>query len=367
MRKTNENSSDSSNLKKCEARLYFGTYTSYSQSAGIYVYAISEEGKLRKISTCGDCENPSYLAMGAGVLYSSDEIDGKGRISSYAIGNDGCLTRIGSSEFTGSGLCHISIWPNGQWISGANYNEGSFTTCEIIPDRSVGKVSHSFTGDATGVDPLRQQKQHAHCIVASPDGRIMAAADLGGERLYLFDTNIHTGELSLRANQPWVETKPGEGPRHFVFSGDGMFGYLLTEMGNSIYIYSIDNNGYFKEIQIVSTLPSGNKVRSAAAAIKISPDGRYIYASNRGADNIVCYAIAKDGALSEPSFYPAHGRAPRDFCLSPCGRFAVITNQDSGDVFVVKRDIDNGTLGEVTDTTKIPQVSCVIWVLKNLT
>jgi 6-phosphogluconolactonase len=343
------------------AKLYFGTYTFNGQSGGIYVYDISEEGKLQKISTCGDCENPSYLAMKADTLYSSDEIDGMGRISSYAIDRDGALTRTGSSEFPGRSLCHISVWPNGKYISGANYEEGSFITCEILPDRSVGKLIHSFTGDAIGVDPRRQQKQHAHCSVISPDGKIMAGADLGGDRLYLFDADTCTGELKLRADQPWVETEPGEGPRHFVFSGDGKFGYLLTEMGNSIYVYSTGENGYFEKLQTVSSLHDGFSAKSTAAAIKISPDGRYVYASNRGADNLVSYAIGKDGTLSNPSFYPAYGRSPRDFCVSPCGRFMVITNQDTGNVFVVKRDIADGSLNEITDEAKIPLVTCVVW------
>jgi 6-phosphogluconolactonase len=346
------------------ARLYFGTYNFNRSSEGIYVYETdSDTGQLRFLSACGECENPSYLAIANNRLYTADELPHQGRISAYCIDPaTGGLTYLNSAETPGAGLCHISAWPKGRWISGANYMGGNFVTCALTPDGSMGEPVQSIPGGGGGPDQLRQDGPHAHSITPSPDGMTFVGADLGSDRLYVFRANITTGQLEP-AGQQWVLTRPGEGPRHFAFHPGGRVGYLLTEMGCGIYVYAFDPpSGRFELIQSESILPEGWTAPNLAAAIKVSQDGRYVYASNRGADCVAAFKTnPADGTLGKPAFYPSHGQAPRDFTISPDGRLAVITNQMSGSVFTVRRDPESGEFLEALDQTAIPNVVCVLW------
>ena len=351
------------------ARLYIGTYTKTGESRGIYVYEINpENGHLSFSSTC-ESENPSFLAINNGDLYAANELDNKGRLSAHTIDSKtGALSFLNAVDTPGEGMCHISIWPNKSWISAANYMSGSFVTCSILPDGRLGEVIQVIQSEGSGPNKVRQAGPHAHFIIPSPGGRHWIGTDLGSDRLLLFCANLDSGQLTPNPVQPWVTVSPGDGPRHFTFHPNGHFGYLVTELTSRVLAYSYDpEKGTLKQIQAISALQQGwaeanPDVKSFSAAIRISPDGRYLYASNRGADNIAAFAVdSEDGTLESIGFFPSHGRWPRDFCISPDGCFIVITNQNSNNLVICRRDVKSGVIGEVVNEAQVPLPVSVLW------
>ncbi|MDR1537264.1 MAG: lactonase family protein [Clostridiales bacterium] len=344
--------------------LYFGAYT-FKGGHGIHQCSFDRKRQKLEFIESYDSDNPSYLAAHGGFLYAANELPDKGKISAWSINSEtGGLSYLNSVEAAGSGTCHVSVWPNGKWISGANYMSGDFFTFSLLPDGKLGELSQVIPGSGAGPDKTRQEGPHAHSMTPSKDGKIIVGADLGSDRLLIFQANPSEGKLEAHASQPWVSPCPGEGPRHFTFHPNGHCGYLLTEMGAMIHVYSIGEDGVFSLKQSISALPEGWNAQTSnlAAAIKMSNDGRRLYSTNRGADCIAAFlADPFEGTLANPVFHPSSGRDPRDFSISADGLYAVAANQGSGNAAVFSINPDDGALGEKLDEARIPMVACALW------
>jgi 6-phosphogluconolactonase len=204
------------------------------------------------------------------------------------------------------------------------------------------------------VDKQRQAGPHAHWIATSPDNRFALAADLGLDDVLVYKLDYEKGTLTSNT-PPYVQVKPGSGPRHFAFHPNGKFGYLLTEMATTVTAFSYDaKKGALTAIQTVPTLPKGYSGPTEAAEIAVHPSGKFLYASNRaGVDTITSFSIDAKGMLKETGQVSTKGKTPRNFAIDPTGAYLLAANEDSGNVVVFKIEAATGVLTPTGEEAKV--------------
>ena len=339
--------------------IYFGTY-SKGKGNGLFRGVFdSGSGKIRLVSTI-DVENPSYLQLKGNILYGVSELvsfygENGGALFSIDVKAPKKMRLIDIQATHGKHPCHLFIKDNNIFVS--NYTEGSLSIFNANMENIQPSVQslHHF-GNGARAD--RQEASHIHFAAATPDGKYIAVCDLGMDKVFLYPWRAEGG---ISTNAAIICCPPGSGPRHFVFSGCGRYMYVLTELSNTILVYQY-NDGAAKLIQEISTLPYNFSGKSSAAAIHLSPCGRYVAASNRGHDSIVFYGIADNGMLALTSFIIT-GREPRDFRFSPCGNWLLSANQNDDSVTVYNI---NNSLKQTDDEAgscdfKLPKPVCILF------
>jgi len=338
--------------------LFVGSYMEKVGSEGIYVFELDNQtGKLTKLTSTTNCMNPTYLVYKNNILYAANEMTDKSVISCYQYNpSQQVLHFINQIETAGKGLCYLSLWNQHPYLSGATYTTGHFVTCEINKDGSIGKVLDSKLNQGKGYMKGRQDSAHAHSLTPDCVDQYFVGADLGLDSLFIYRQNDGIFELI-----DIIKVEDGKGPRHFAFRKDGKFGYLITEMGNTIIVYSISReSGKFTKVEEVTTLPEDYQGQSDAAHIVISQDGSFLYASNRGHDSIACFKIDKvNGSLSFVDIYPSGGIGPRHFALSKNQDYVVVGHQRTHNLVVYKRDKKTGRMVEKTDEVMLFKPVCI--------
>ena len=331
-----------------------GAYTK-GNSRGIYVFRLYERtGKMAFLNEIDDISNPSYLCVTDNnkFVYSVNE-NTKGGVSSFTFEpKSGKLTLINTQETQGADPCYVSVDKDQRNIFVANYSSGSLAVFPLNKDGSIAPLSQLVKDEGSSVNKDRQEGPHVHTAVLSPNEKYLLYSDLGTDKLNIMRYKASKNPPLTPAEQPFVSTVPGTGPRHLVFSPDGKFIFLLHEIGGVITTYGYDN-GHLTQLESVNMqLPAMNG-NIGSAAIHISPDGRFLYASNRGnANDIVEYAINSDnGHLTFVSRLPAMGKGPRDFMIDPTGKFLLIANQTSNNIVVYRLNPTTGVpIGVVSQT-----------------
>lgn len=339
------------------ATLYVGTYTTGTDSRGIYMFEIDADGKATLRGTAGETPNPSFLALAGGCLYAASEQADRARVDAYRVAEDGALTWLNCREAPGAATCHVSVNPAAPLLFAANYGSGSALCFGLEKDGAVGALLDEKRHCGHGTDPVRQEAPHVHSMTPSPDGAYVLGADLGLDRLFPYLPQV---DGTLRP-LPERTVPGGQGPRHVVFSADGAFVYLATEMGNRVFAYRCGPKGPQECLGDWPILPPGFTGQSIAADIHLSPDGRFLYASSRGWDGVAAFSVGADGALAPCGHFPSGGKGPRSFCLSPDGRWLVTANQQSGNLAFLPRDRQTGALGAARQQLSVPQAVCVLW------
>ncbi len=338
--------------------LYAGSYTENEKQSAIHILAFDREsGSLTMVCEDQQSENASFLSAYGETLLAVNEMTGKGCIDRYHFDPSlPGLIRTARLQVEGSALCHLHRWPASGYFSAANYMCGDFVVCRIEKNalQLVQQVRHSGIGaDWKG----RQEGPHVHSTLTTPDGKRLLAADLGLDQIFVYRIDPESGRVVLDREENQIKFPGGEGPRHMAFSADGRFLLAVTELGSKLFCFSVDETGKFPLVQSHTILPEGFSGKNLAADLHFSPDGRFVYASNRGADTIAAYAFdASDGRTSLVGHFPAKGRGPRNFCISPEGRYGVIANQYSGNIVVMRRDIYTGELKEKVSEILVPNV-----------
>jgi 6-phosphogluconolactonase len=333
--------------------LLIGTYTKgTSTSKGILVYRFyTESGKLAYLSQIEGVSNPSYLCVSKDnhFLYAVNE-DGKdGGVSSFSFQpNDGKLTFLNKQTSAGADPCYISVDEARKNVFVANYSSGSLAVLPVNKDGSLQPPSQVIQDAGKGPDASRQEGPHIHTAFFSPNEKYLLFTDLGTDKLNIYRYHA-SNPLPLSPSTPaFVSTASGTGPRHVVFSNNKKYLYLLHEMGSNINVYNF-NGGKPVRVQTVKILPDGFKGTNGAAAIHITPDGKFLYASDRlDASGLVVYSINQEtGELTFVQRQPTYGKNPRDFAIDPTGKFLLAANQDSNNIIVFKID---GSTGRLTAT-----------------
>jgi 6-phosphogluconolactonase len=343
--------------------LLIGTYTK-GKSKGIYVYRFyAESGRLAYLNEIDDVNNPSYLCLSANnkYVYAVNETGKNGEVSSFTFEpKSGKLVFINKQPSSGADPCYISVDKDQKNVFVANYSSGSLTVLPVNKDGGLSPVSQVIQDQGHSVDQARQQGPHVHIGMLSPDEKYVLYSDLGTDKLNVMRYHASHPQPLTPATPAAVSVPAGEGPRHIVFSNDKKHVYLVTEMGSAVHVFDYDG-GKLKEKQSITLLSDGFKGPTAGAAIHLSPDGRFLYASNRLETNeISVYAINPDnGELIFVQRVSSNGKNPRDFAIDPNGNFLVLANQDSDSILVYKIDKSNGKIFRTSTTIDIGNPVCL--------
>ncbi len=305
---------------------------SCAKDGGILRCRIENERLIPVDGTPSD--RPMYMAREADTLYvllRAPFLEGdESGVITYRIREDGSLTDPTPPVSTeGTVGCHIAVSDGDIYV--ANYTSGSVAHLGGVCDKHEGK----------GTDPKRQDAPHAHSVLLSPSGKHLLSADLGLDRIYVYDRAL-TLVSTARA-------EAGSGPRHMVFSHDGKYLYVLNELSSTVTTY-LWEEGSLRRLESVSSLSEGNgRKASIAAAIRLSSDGTLLYATNRGENTVAVFRV-RDGRLTLLASYPTYGDEPRDFALVAEERYAVVTDQFSDTVVLYRHE--GGTL-RLCDTLRV--------------
>jgi 6-phosphogluconolactonase len=350
--------------------VYFGTYTDKNKSEGIYRSTLDmENGRLSEPELAVRAANPSFIEIHPNGKFLYAAAEGKtGLVRAYGIEPaTRKLKLLNECSSGGSGPCHISIDREGKVLLAANYGSGSIASIPINADGTLSAPASVIQHKGSSINPKRQKEPHAHSINPSPDGRFAFAADLGLDKIMIYKLDSATGKLD--ANTPEsAKVKAGAGPRHLTFHPDGKFAYVISELDETMTVYAYNaKSGALTEIQQISTLPDDFKGVSWCAEVRVHPNGKFLYGSNRGHDSIVIYKIDPEkGTLTLSGFQNAGIKNPRNFNLDPSGRFCVVANHDSGSVCTFRVDPETGALEPAGKPISIGKPVCVRFLLKSI-
>jgi 6-phosphogluconolactonase len=356
---------------KRELIVYVGTYTDNGRSEGIYVCRLDlSSGGLKKIDVAKGVANPSFLTVDPRTrfLYAVNEVkefEGKasGAVSAFSIDSaSGGLKLVNQQTSGGSGPCHLALDGSGKFLLVANYDAGSF---EVLPIRqgALGAPVDLIQHRGSSVNPKRQAGPHAHCVVTDKNNRRVFVADLGLDKIMIYDFDSRTGKLT--PNQPpSFQTRPGAGPRHFAFHHNGRWAYIINELDSTMSALTYDRaSGELRETQTISTLPADFTGKSFCAELEVAPAGNFLYGSNRGHDSIVVYSIDQTtGKLGLVEHISTQGKFPRNFAIEPGGRWLLAANQNSDSVVSFAIDARSGKLSPSGHSVEIPVPVCVAFL-----
>lgn len=212
----------------------------------------------------------------------------------------------------------------------------------------------------SSINPDRQGRPHAHCVVLDRNNRRAFVSDLGLDKIMIYDFDSRSGKLTAN-KEPWVQTKSGAGPRHFTFHKNGRWAYGINELDSTMSVFTYNGaRGTLRELQTVPTLPTDFSGKNSCAELQVSPSGRFLYGSNRGHDSIVVFSIDQtSGKLSLVEHTPTQGKTPRNFAIDPSGRFLLAANQNSDNVVSFSIDPASGKLATTGHSIEIPTPVCV--------
>jgi 6-phosphogluconolactonase len=348
--------------------VYVGTYTD-GESKGIHVCRMNlADGTLEPTGQVAETKSPSFLAIHPNrrFLYAANETDRfedkpTGSVSAFTIDpRTGGLTALNQRASGGVWPCHLSVDATGKFVLVANYLSGTVAMLPIEKDGRLSEASDVVQHKGKGVNPSRQEGPHAHSITLDAANRYAFAADLGIDKVMIYRLDLDKGRL-VPNRQPWVNVKPGSGPRHFDFHPNGKFAYLINELGCTMIAFEYDPaQGVLSEVQTVSTLPEGWKGVSHCADIHVHPSGKFVYGSNRGHDSIVICAIDPGtGKLTVRGCESTRGKTPRNFAIDPTGSYLLAANQDTNNIVIFRIDKETGLLSATGREVKIPKPVCV--------
>jgi len=333
-------------LTSCEMKdvqetytLYVGTYTDKG-SEGIYRYAFnSKTGQLTDKMLAAAQKNPSFIkiAPNKGYLYAVGETntgEGGGSVTAYKI-DDGQLTALNTVSSLGAHPCHIAVSDEGAMVAVSNYSGGNISVFKTDANGRLGTpqaIDHNLL-DST-------KTSHAHSALFSQDK--LFVADLG---LDVVNAYKITDEQVDVAKPMTLQLPEKAGPRHFLFSENNAFLYVINELNSTITACKRTKTGTYNLLETKSTLAEDFKGDSYCADIRLSPDGKFLYGSNRGENTIVIFGVDQTtGKLTLIGRESVRGDWPRNFNLDPSGNFLLVANQRSNNITVYKRNKEKGTL-----------------------
>lgn len=367
--------------------LYVGTYTQDNGkdtgSKGIYAFRFKEgSSKLKPLGVAAETVNPSFLAAAPDdqFLYAVNELQqykgesNSGGVSAFAIDHKtGKLKELDEVASRGADPCFISFDKTGRYVLVANYTGGTVAAFHLAGDGKIEDAS-SVEEDQGQLGPVkdRQEHSHAHWIEVSAHNRFAYVSDLGLDRVLIYKFDVSKGMLSRSEPSGSASGEsgfysavlaPGTGPRHIAFSTDGKFMYVLGEIDSTVTVFANDGNETFRSIQKISTLPAGFSGENTAAEIEVHPDGKFLYASNRGDDSIAVFAIdSTSGKLTFLQRVPSGGKTPRHFAIGPGGRRLFVANEETGNIVEFKIDTRKGNLKKPHEVAKVPAPVCLVFV-----
>ncbi|HYH14612.1 MAG TPA: lactonase family protein [Flavisolibacter sp.] len=343
--------------------VFFGSFNWDKNKEGIYVYELNtKSGQLTKVSSVTGVHNPSYLTVSPNgrFVYACTESKtaNAGSVSSFQFDlQNRTLTFLNSQRSGGENPVYVNVHENGKWLVNANYTQGSVSVYPLLANGTIDSSAQNIQYTEGSINEGRQDRSHIHAAVFSPQQNYLFLPDLGADmiRSYAFNND----QKAPLHSKGFTSAVPGSGPRHFTFHPNGKYAYCIEELSGTISAY-IYRNGALDSLQRIATHPAALLEGYESADIHLSPDGRFLYATNRGQENnIAIFSVRKDGRLKPVGYQSTFGNHPRTFAVDPSGQFLIVTNVVSENVVVFKRNRKTGLLKKVEQDIHITNVSCV--------
>jgi len=342
---------------------YIGTYTD-GESEGIYSCSFNpSNGKIGKIKLAAVSENPSFLAYSSDgkyilAVHETGESNPMrmGYVEMFAIGKNGILTSVKKVYSGGAHPCYVAARDD-NYIVSANYTGGNIGLFKI-ENNTLSEVLDIAQHHGSGPNKNRQNEPHAHSSLFEPRGERVFSADLGIDAVMVYEIK---NEKLVPANYHEIKMAPGAGPRHIAFHPRLNVLYVINELNCTITVVEMKENGSFKIRETVNTLPVKFEPSFSCADIHVTPDGKYLYGSNRGHNSIAIFRIdQKNGELKVIGHESTRGKTPRNFTLTPSGDYLLVANQDSDNIISFGIDKETGKL-EFTDEISVPKPVCLVF------
>ncbi|MFC0622908.1 lactonase family protein [Kribbella deserti] len=333
---------------RATSTMYVGTYTSQSgggSGLGLASYdtttgAITSTGSLTGVA------DPSFVIRNGRFLYAVNE-QTSGGVTAIAIETSGRLRVLNRQSTGGSAPCHLALVAGGKFLLSANYSSGDVAVHPVRSDGSLGSRTHLVKH--AGSEP------HAHQVLADPAGKFVLAVDLGTDSVYTYTLST-TGRLSLKSQAGFAD---GAGPRHMAFHPGGRFGYVANELDSTIVVCAYDGTtGRLTPGAVQPTAPAGTT--NYPAEVIVSPDGRFVYLTNRGHNSVAIFAVENEGASLRRIATPScGGNWPRHLAFDPTGKLLFVANQRSNGIASFQVDAQTGLLTP-GPTSATPMPVCVL-------
>lgn len=349
-----------------EVTFYVGGYTPQSDgpmTTGVSRWALdTDTGAMKQVGAPAVTKNPSFLAWSQNHkrLYAVSEVgEPGGGVRSYAVAADGSLSESTSIASGGGAPCYLSIDQSGKHLLAANYG-GSIATFALDQSNNPSRIVNAIDHTGSSVNEQRQKDPHPHSIVASPDNAVVFVPDLGQDKLVAYAFDSDSGKLTPQPAKD-VATPPGSGPRHLIFHPTLPYAYASFELSNEIASYRYAN-GALVSIGVDPTLPESFTGQNTTAEVRIHPNGKFVYISNRGDDSIAAFRInPSDGTLKHIGTTSVQGKTPRNFNIDPSGKIMVVANQQSESLVSFHIDPDNGNLAQTGHSAATPAPTYVLF------
>jgi 6-phosphogluconolactonase len=352
-------------LRAQHTYVFIGSYNYDKTKEGIYVYELdTSTGNLSKISSLNNSLNPSFLTLSEDGLFvfacTDTRVPKDGSVSSFKFDATAkSLSFISRQKTGGENPVYLSLHKSGKWLANANYNDGSAAVYPVDKDGIIAPAVQFIRYTDSSLHKTKQSSAHVHATVFSPDGNAVFLPDLGADKIrcYPFKSN---NKLPLdTARYTSLPTIPGSGPRHLCFHPNGKYAYCTEEISGTISVYRYTHKK-LKKIQRIAAHRQTDTGTHNSADIHCSPDGRFLYTSNRGDENnIAIFTIARNGKLKSIAYQTVYGKTPRNFAIDESGKFLIVANQDSGNLVVFKRNSGSGLLEKTETEIRLENPTCV--------
>lgn len=341
--------------------LYVGTRTD-RESQGIYRLKFDDQsGKMKSLELVARYAQPGFLCQHPrqSLLYAvGNRADGKGSVAVFAMEKNKPLTFLADVSSGGQGPCHLAIHESSSILAVANYGDGSVSTflldAQGLPGEAVSVIRHP----GRSVHPQRQTAAHAHGVYFSQ--KSLFVPDLGIDQVLAYEFDPKSARITP-AEPPHASLRPGAGPRHLAIHPHNPWVYVVNELDQTVTHFIREEHALTAQ-KSITTLPADFRGINTTAEIEIHPNGRFLYASNRGHDSIAAYRIdAETGALESIGIFSLLVKTPRHFCIAPGGVMMVVAGQDSDALQTFAIDPQSGELKSVGDIIKVPSPTCLLF------
>jgi 6-phosphogluconolactonase len=332
----------------------------------------STSGQVAIVDSFPGSKGSSYLALSPDIdfLYAIDGTQSDPQMKHNSVASfqvtdpEGRLNMLNRQSSEGRGICHVSCHPGGSHIFVANYSEGTIVAYPLGDDGSISPASDIIQHTGTGPNAGRQTQAHAHHIIPHPSGNYILATDLGADKVFIYKFDPESGTLTPNPEQAFFMAEPGAGPRHLAFHPTKPYLFIVNELNGTTTSCSYDSQtGRMEEITTESNLPADFSGNNWPAAVRVHPNGRFVYASNRGdLNSITVFQIMESGAIERIQIMEDVPTHPRDFNLDPHGKFLLVAGQQADEIEIFRIDSNTGKLSRTGQKIQMKAPACILFI-----
>lgn len=357
-------------------RFYVGSSDPSLESSIFLCEFDPQSATISVLDSFPGASGPSYLDLAPDrkVLYSIDKTLADSTATSMQVTSfrvdkgDDRIAFLNSQPSEGMGPCHIYCSKSGAFLFTANYNSGSVAAFPLDSEGRILPASSVRQSEGSGPVKSRQEGPHTHYVTLDPEGTLLLSPDLGSDKVLLFDFDPSSGSLEPHPEHPFFSLAPGAGPRHLVFDPEGRYVFIANELNATVTACSFDQKaGLLTELNTLSTVKPSHPGSKYPAAIRISPDGRFVYVSTRGEIQscITGYRVESDGSLSLIEVNEGVAGWPRDFNIDPTGRYLFVAGERADIIELYEIDTNTGRLSASNITCSLPSPGCILFIPEN--